>query len=92
MGVNKDNDAYEEELIDYDEEDEKAPDSAALFDKFLHGSTLEECYAAVAAVANRWPDLLDNQGKHIADSELLDYISESSTMSKSLADYHFEMI
>ena len=28
-----------------------------------------------------------NQGRDIADSELLDYISESSTMSKSLADY-----
>jgi DNA polymerase epsilon subunit 1 len=60
---------------------------AELFDKFLHGSTLEECYSAVAAVADRWLDLLDNQGKDIADSELLDYISESSTMSKSLADY-----
>ncbi|GAY59808.1 hypothetical protein CUMW_197330 [Citrus unshiu] len=60
---------------------------AELFDKFLHGSTIEECYSAVAAVANRWLDLLDNQGKDIADSELIDYISESSTMSKSLADY-----
>ncbi|KAG6779745.1 hypothetical protein POTOM_016140 [Populus tomentosa] len=60
---------------------------AELFDKFLHGSTLEECYSAVAAVANRWLDLLDNQGKDIADSELLDYISESSTMSKSLSEY-----
>ncbi|ESQ36065.1 hypothetical protein EUTSA_v10006524mg [Eutrema salsugineum] len=60
---------------------------AELFDKFLLGSTLEECYSAVAAVANRWLDLLDNQGKDIADSELLEYISESSTMSKSLADY-----
>lgn len=30
---------------------------------------------------------MQNQGKDIADSELLDYISESSTMSKSLADY-----
>ncbi|EOA39472.1 hypothetical protein CARUB_v10008067mg [Capsella rubella] len=60
---------------------------AELFDKFLHGTTLQECYSAVAAVANRWLDLLDNQGKDIADSELLDYISESSTMSKSLADY-----
>lgn len=28
-----------------------------------------------------------NQGKDIVDSELLDYISESSTMSKSLVDY-----
>ncbi|URE33478.1 DNA polymerase [Musa troglodytarum] len=60
---------------------------AEVFDKFLHGSTLEECYAAVASVANRWLDLLDNQGIDIADSELLDYISESSTMSKSLVDY-----
>ncbi|KAJ7947960.1 DNA polymerase epsilon catalytic subunit [Quillaja saponaria] len=60
---------------------------AELFDKFLHGSTLNECYSAVASVANRWLDLLDNQGKDIADSELLDYISESSTMSKSLAEY-----
>ncbi|KAL0460774.1 UNVERIFIED_CONTAM: DNA polymerase epsilon catalytic subunit A [Sesamum latifolium] len=60
---------------------------AELFDKFLHGSTLEECYSSVASVANRWLDLLDNQGEDIADSELLDYISESSTMSKSLADY-----
>ncbi|PON38200.1 DNA-directed DNA polymerase [Parasponia andersonii] len=60
---------------------------AELFDKFLDGSTLDECYSAVASVANRWLDLLDNQGKDIADSELLDYISESSTMSKSLADY-----
>ncbi|KAL8475241.1 hypothetical protein ACS0TY_031590 [Phlomoides rotata] len=60
---------------------------AELFDKFLHGSTLEECYSSVAAVANRWLDLLDNQGEDIADSELLGYISESSTMSKSLAEY-----
>ncbi|XP_022730050.1 DNA polymerase epsilon catalytic subunit A-like isoform X3 [Durio zibethinus] len=60
---------------------------AEIFDKFLNGSTLEECYSAVAAVANCWLDLLDNKGKDIADSELLDYISESSTMSKSLADY-----
>ncbi|CAM8878713.1 unnamed protein product [Rhodiola kirilowii] len=60
---------------------------AELFDKFLHGSTLEECYASVASIANRWLDLLDSQGRDIADSELLDYISESSTMSKSLIDY-----
>lgn len=28
-----------------------------------------------------------NQGTDLADSELLDYISESNTMSKSLVDY-----
>ncbi|KAK7251036.1 hypothetical protein RIF29_33901 [Crotalaria pallida] len=31
--------------------------------------------------------VIQNQGKDIADSELLDYISESSTMNKSLVDY-----
>ncbi|XP_015623163.1 DNA polymerase epsilon catalytic subunit A [Oryza sativa Japonica Group] len=60
---------------------------AEVFDRFLHGSTLEECYTAVASVANRWLDLLDNQGIDISDNELLDFISESSTMSKSLVDY-----
>lgn len=29
MGEARDNDAYEEELLDYEEEEEKAPDSAA---------------------------------------------------------------
>ena len=32
-----------------------------LWPQFLKGSTLEECYAAVAAVANRWLDMLDTQ-------------------------------
>lgn len=32
-----------------------------MFDQFLKGATLEECYAAVAAVANRWLDMLDTQ-------------------------------
>ncbi|VFQ71569.1 unnamed protein product [Cuscuta campestris] len=59
---------------------------ADLLNNFLHGSTLEECYSAVASVANRWLDILENQGKDIADSELLDYISESITLSTSLAD------
>ncbi|KAL1120783.1 hypothetical protein V6Z11_D01G187400 [Gossypium hirsutum] len=30
MGEIKDNDTYEEELLDYEEEDEKAPDSASI--------------------------------------------------------------
>ncbi|KAH7426493.1 hypothetical protein KP509_10G003400 [Ceratopteris richardii] len=60
---------------------------AEVFEKFLCGNTLEDCYGAVASVANRWLDLLENRGVDLVDSELLDYISESSTMSKSLADY-----
>jgi len=32
-----------------------------VFAQFLAGSTLVECYHAVASVANRWLDLLDTQ-------------------------------
>jgi len=34
-----------------------------VFEQFLAGDTLEECYAAVAAVADRWLDLLDTQAR-----------------------------
>lgn len=33
-----------------------------VFDQFLKGTSLTECYDAVAAVANRWLDLLDTRG------------------------------
>eukprot|EP00898_Chlorokybus_atmophyticus_P000434 jgi/Chlat1/1391/Chrsp12S02054 len=58
-----------------------------VFENFLQGETLEECYEAVGAVANRWLDMIENRGTDLADSELLELISESSTMSKSLEDY-----
>ena len=32
-----------------------------VFERFLLGDTLEECYEAVAEVANRWLDMLDTQ-------------------------------
>lgn len=32
-----------------------------VFERFLLGETLEECYDAVAEVANRWLDMLDTQ-------------------------------
>jgi DNA polymerase epsilon subunit 1 len=34
---------------------------AEVFERFLAGSSLAECYAAVGAVANRWLDMLDTQ-------------------------------
>ena len=37
------------------------PPPGEVFDQFLKGATLEECYAAVAAVANRWLDMLDTR-------------------------------
>ncbi len=35
-----------------------------MFENFLQGETLEECYAAVAAVADRWLDLLEVRPHH----------------------------
>ena len=58
-----------------------------IFENFLHGSTLEECYEAVSKVANHWLDVLYQKGASMADDELLDLISSSSTMSKALSEY-----
>ena len=33
-----------------------------VFNHFLRGGTLAECYSAVASVANRWLDLIDTHG------------------------------
>lgn len=32
-----------------------------IFNQFLRGDTLHECYQAVAGVANRWLDMLDTR-------------------------------
>ncbi|KAG1663133.1 hypothetical protein FOA52_000655 [Chlamydomonas sp. UWO 241] len=60
---------------------------AEVFEKFLAGSTLEECYHAVAAVANRWLDMLDTRGRDLTDEELIEHISEATMMSKSMEEY-----
>lgn len=36
-----------------------------MFERFLLGDSLEECYDAVAEVANRWLDMLDTQASTI---------------------------
>lgn len=58
-----------------------------VFDYFLEGETLEGAYKSVASIADRWLDMLDNQGADLSDEELLEYISESSMMSKSMEEY-----
>lgn len=54
---------------------------------FLEGKSLEECYAEVAEVANRWLDILFSKGQTVSDDELLEYISENRSMSKTLEEY-----
>lgn len=58
-----------------------------IFKFFLEGTTLAECYAAVAKVANRWLDVLHSKGVTLADEELMELISENRSMTKTLEEY-----
>ena len=58
-----------------------------IFKFFLEGTTLMETYAAVARVANRWLDVLHQQGSTLADEELIDLICENKSMAKTLEEY-----
>jgi DNA polymerase epsilon subunit 1 len=58
-----------------------------IFEKFLLGTTTEECYAAVAEVADRWLDVLFSNAADLSDEELVELIAENRSMSKTLAEY-----
>ena len=60
---------------------------SAIFEKFLLGTTTEECYAAVARVADQWLDVLFSRGVELTDNELIDLIAENRSMSKTLQEY-----
>ena len=58
-----------------------------IFEKFLLGTTTEECYAAVAQIADRWLDVLFSKAESLGDEELVELIAENRSMSKTLAEY-----
>lgn len=58
-----------------------------IFKLFLEGTNLEECYGAVASVANNWLDVLDTKGGMLEDEDLIELICENKSMSKPLAEY-----
>ena len=58
-----------------------------IFEKFLLGTTTEECYGAVANVANQWLDILFCHAETLSDEELVELIAENRSMSKTLAEY-----
>ena len=58
-----------------------------IFEKFLLGTTTEECYAAVAEIADRWLDILYSKAADLSDEELVELIAENRSMSKTLAEY-----
>ncbi|GEM10836.1 DNA polymerase epsilon catalytic subunit A [Rhodotorula toruloides] len=58
-----------------------------IFEKFLLGGTLKDCYAAVATVADKWLDVLFTKAVSLPDDELVELIAENRSMSKTLAEY-----
>ena len=58
-----------------------------VFECFLKGSSLTECYGAVGEVANYWLDVLDSRGEELDDEEVVGLISENKTISKTLDQY-----
>ena len=58
-----------------------------IFEKFLLGTTTQECYAAVAEIADRWLDVLFSKAESLSDEELVELIAENRSMSKTLAEY-----
>ena len=58
-----------------------------VFERFLNGNDLVECYDSVAEIANYWIDVLDTQGESLETDELVDLISENRSMSRQLEDY-----
>ncbi|KAG5221121.1 DNA polymerase epsilon catalytic [Salix suchowensis] len=61
--------------------------ASQIFEKFLLGTTTEECYHAVAQVADQWLDVLFTRGDSLGDDELVELIAENRSMSKTLAEY-----
>ncbi|EED94471.1 DNA polymerase [Thalassiosira pseudonana CCMP1335] len=60
---------------------------AQVFERFLDGSSLVDCYTSVAEIANHWIDILDTRGESLDTDELVDLISENRNMSRQLDDY-----
>lgn len=58
-----------------------------VFEKFLEGKTLQECYDACGEVGERWYDILDSKGEYVDDTELIEYIGEERVLSKGLHEY-----
>ncbi|XP_029052112.1 DNA polymerase epsilon catalytic subunit 1 isoform X1 [Osmia bicornis bicornis] len=59
----------------------------SVFESFLKGRTLEECYASVAKDADYWLDFLYNKCVDISDTELFELVSENKSMSRKLDEY-----
>jgi len=55
-----------------------------VFPAFLKGTSKQEVWNIVGAIANRWLDVIESKGKTMTDDEVLYFISEQKSMSKSV--------
>ncbi|XP_076438241.1 DNA polymerase epsilon catalytic subunit A-like [Babylonia areolata] len=60
---------------------------SSVFEAFLKGDTLDDCYKAVSKVADYWLDVLYSKAANMPDSELFELIAENRSMSRKLEDY-----
>lgn len=58
-----------------------------VFSQFVKGDSLEDVYAAVGQVADRWYDILAYEGAGLSVDEIIDYLGEKRVMSKALSEY-----
>lgn len=58
-----------------------------IFDRFLAGSTIVECYQKVGETCNKWLDILVSKGEGMSDAAILELLVEQNNMSKSLDEY-----
>lgn len=58
-----------------------------IFDTFLAGNSLADCYKAAGAVADKWWDILEYRGEGIDIDELIEFLCENRTLSKSVDEY-----
>ena len=58
-----------------------------IFDQYLEGKDLKECYQACANTAFKWLNILLKKGEGLDEEKLLGYIEESKVLSKDLHEY-----
>lgn len=58
-----------------------------IFDQYLEGKNLKECYEACGRTAYKWLNILLKRGDGLSDDKLMGYIEESKVLSKDLEEY-----
>lgn len=58
-----------------------------IFECFLKGHTLKECYDHVGRTCDKWLDILMTRGEGMSDEKILELLVEQNNMSKPLDEY-----